>query len=269
MSVYTISEVEYPSVTTILDLKDKSKALMYWQKNTIKDWLTLNIQSLDNNNLESIKKFIKDAIDSPYNISEEAKGTGTIVHDLIEKYIKEGSIVVGKSNHEVDNSFSAFRNWERENINKWLESEKKIYSKQYCYAGMMDALAEMKDGKIYLIDFKTSKGFYDGYDEQISAYRYARTNLRDVKVKFVHDKKDQIFEKVEDFTNVNIDGMGILRLDKLTGMPEWKDYSDKYDRALKAFLTLTDYYYLSKNRRLKNNPIANNLKAKNQKKLGV
>ncbi len=267
MSVYTINGIEYPSVTTIQDLRDKSKVLMYWQKNTIKDWLTLNISSLNNTNLESIKTFIKDAVDSPYNISEKAKDTGTIVHDLIEKYIKFESMTSEGLNQEVDKSFSAFLTWEKENINKWLESEKKIYNEKICYAGTMDALAEMKDGKIYLIDFKTSKGFYDGYDEQLSAYRYARGHLRDCEIEFVHSVKDKIFKKKEQFPHVEIDGMGILRLDKLTGMPEWKDYSDKYERSLKAFFTLTDYYYLAKNRRLKNNPIVNGLKIK--KNIGV
>jgi|GEM_PF-5374228 len=60
--------------------------------------------------------------------------------------------------------------------------------------------------------------------------------------------------------------MGILRLDKDTGLPEWKDYSDKYETKLISFLSLLDYYYKDKKRRLKNNPRVLGYKEKIEKR---
>ena len=53
---------------------------------------------------------------------------------------------------------------------------------------------------------------------------------------------------------VQVDGCGVLRLDKITGQPEFKDYSEGYERKLGAFLALVEFYYKDKKRRLKNNP---------------
>ena len=106
-----------------------------------------------------------------------------------------------------------------------------IYNADLGIAGTLDAIATLKNGERTLIDFKSSKGFYDGYDMQIYAYRY------------MAEQKGEV-----------LNGQGILRLDKATGEPEYKAYKNKnYERKLKAFMALVDFYYLIKNRRLKNN----------------
>ena len=76
-------------------------------------------------------------------------------------------------NEQLQNSIKAFLKWENENNVQWLESEKKIYSKQYEYAGTLDAEA-MVNGELAIIDFKTSNGIYDEYCLQVSAYKQAR-----------------------------------------------------------------------------------------------
>ena len=55
------------------------------------------------------------------------------------------------------------------------------------------------------------------------------------------------------YPEMRIDGMGVLRLDKVTGLPEFKDYSKNYDKCLRTFKALCEYYYCEKKRRLKNN----------------
>ena len=87
-------------------------------------------------------------------------------------------------------------------------------------------------GKLAVIDFKTSKGFYDGYDMQIAAYAYAYAEN----------------------TGREADEIGILRLDKLTGEPFYKDYTKKREAAFDTFCFLLQFYYRYKKRRLKNNP---------------
>ena len=88
-----------------------------------------------------------------------------------------------------------------------------------------------KDDKLYLYDFKTSNGFYDTYGKQISAYKQA----------------------FEEETCEDIDGIGIIRFDKNTGEYEIKDYTKDYDKEIKAFLKLLEFYYIDKKRKLKNN----------------
>ena len=105
-----------------------------------------------------------------------------------------------------------------------------IISAEHCYAGTLDAVAKIGDKK-YVIDFKTSKGFYSGYQKQISAYALAYTEM----------------------TGIPVDGCGILRIDKESGLPEWKDCTKNRERKESAFLKLLDFFYEDKKRRLKNN----------------
>ena len=75
----------------------------------------------------------------------------------------------------------------------------------------------MFDGKKYVIDWKSSKAIYaSDYGPQIAAYR-------------------STFDDVE--------GCGILRLDKLTGEPEWKDFSKRYESDLNIFNKMVELYF--------------------------
>ena len=40
-----------------------------------------------------------------------------------------------------------------------------------------------------------------------------------------------------------IEGCGVLRLDKETGLPEWKDTSKTYEQDLKVFNSMVQLYY--------------------------
>jgi hypothetical protein len=220
---YDINEQQYPSVTTILDVLDKP-ALKQWAVNSACDYMHRNPDNLD------YDQAIEQARVEWRNISNDAMNIGTEIHDLIEKYIKHGRDAVGDLKPEVENGFLAFLEWEQENIEEWTESERTVFDPESCYAGTLDACAKLKNGKYYVIDFKSSKGFYSGYDMQIAAYRHA-------------------YEKMN---NTKMDGMGVLRLDKETGLPEFKDYSKVYDKKLNAFIKLLDFYYAVAARRCKN-----------------
>jgi len=222
--LYNINGGQYPSVTTVLGILDKPQ-LLQWAVNSACDYIKNNPE-----NIRDLSEAIEKARAEWRNISNDAMNIGTEIHDLIEKYIKHGRDAIGELKPEVENGFLAFLQWEEENIDEWTESERTVYDPANCYAGTLDACAKLKNGKYYVIDFKSSKGFYDGYDQQIAAYRFA-------------------YEKE---MKVEMDGMGVLRLDKETGLPEFKDYSKVYTAKLNAFLRLLDYYYAAKNRRCKN-----------------
>jgi hypothetical protein len=234
-----INDIEYPSVTTILKQLNKP-ALIGWAVKMCAEWIQTKADKDPNGmyilNDEDVEKMTKE-----YKaVSEEAMDIGSEVHNHIESYVKaklrgESYDVKGEKRDEVQNGFLAFLGWEKEYVESWIESEVKVdYEKesQYCYCGIVDGVAKFKDGRTMLIDFKVSKGIYPEYITQLSAYRNA----------------------YEQYSGKPIDDMGILRLDKLTGEPEWKEYDeDKYIAEINSFLKLVDYYY-SKPRRLKNNP---------------
>jgi len=227
MSSYKLNDISYPSVTTVLGILDKSAALIQWAANCAIDYIQEGLKDES----REVDEVLQKSRFEWRSVSKEACDIGSEVHALIEVYIKQGKDTIGKLRPEVENAFLAFLEWEKQNVSKWFWSEKSVHSEKYGYAGTADGLAEFLDGRIMLIDFKSSKGFYDGYDMQICAYRNA----------------------VEENEDIKIDGQGVLRLDKLTGEPEFKEYPE-YEKTLRSFLKLLDFYYSSKKRRLKNNP---------------
>jgi hypothetical protein len=226
---YDINDQQYPSVTTILDILDKP-ALKQWAVNSACDYIKREAGWEIIESSEDLIDVIEMARTEWKNISNDAMNIGSEIHDLIEKYIKDGRDAVGELKPEVENGFLAFLEWEQENIEEWTESERTVFDPIACYAGTLDACAKLKNGKYYVIDFKSSKGFYSGYDMQIAAYRYA----------------------YEQEMKIRMDGMGVLRLDKETGLPEFKDYSKVYEKKLTAWKKLLDYWYAAANRRCKN-----------------
>lgn len=236
---YDIDGIEYPSVTTILGVLDKGDALLGWAARCATQYVRINHERL------GIDKALDLASSHWKEAREEAADIGSEIHGLIHKYIKFGRDATGSYRPEVERGFLAFLEWEKTHEINWLDTEITVVSRIHGFAGTLDALC-LFEGKKYLIDFKSSKGFYDGFDMQLAAYRLGAAEC-----------------------GKETEGCGILRLDKGTGIPEWKDYSAVQKRAEDAFLALAKFYYLQKNRRLKNNPFTLNAKPKNEKEIYV
>ena len=222
---YDIEGKQYPSVTTVLDILDKP-ALKQWAVNMACDYIAEALHA----DVPTISEKVEEARTEWKNQSQEALDIGSEVHEIIEEHIAGNPALIDQLRPEVIKAYEAFCKWEEENIDCWLHSEMTVYSHQLCIAGTLDAVAKLKDGRTVVIDFKSSKGFYEGYGEQTAIYRHC----------------------YESMNATDLDGNLVLRLDKVTGMPEAKDYSDKYDQQLFAFIKLLDYWYAAKKRRCKN-----------------
>lgn len=221
---YELDNITWPSVTTILNVLGKGDALLGWAAKCAANYIR------DNAGTVGLKVACDLASVKWREARDEAADIGTEIHNLIHKYIKYGKDAAGQMRPEVENGFLAFLDWEKEHKVQWISTELTVCSRVHGYAGTLDAIC-LFDGRKMLIDFKSSKGFYDGYEMQLAAYRLAAAEQ-----------------------GSQTEGCGILRLDKETGAPEWKDYSDVQDQATNAWIALVKFYYLQKNRRLKNNP---------------
>lgn len=228
---YNINNVEWPSVTTVLGLLDKGDALLQWGVNCALAYVREHAVAEDFETvLLMAKTHWREARDEAADIGKE-------IHELIKVYIRHGRDAVGVYRPEVENGFLAFLQWELDNGIEWLEAEKQVFDGIHGYAGTLDAKCRFTKGafvgRVFVIDFKSSKGIYDGYAEQVAAYRHADSLA----------------------TSVPADGCGILRLDKETGIPEFKDTSGAYEEKLAFFLKLLECFYMQKNRRLAGNPL--------------
>lgn len=168
-----------------------------------------------------------------HDVLNTASTIGTYTHKSIEHFIKNGSqpdfsdIPIQYKNRVI-NAFNSFLSWWRvinSNNYKILMQEHKLICKYF--GGTLDLLIEI-NGKIYLVDFKTSNHSSYKHFLQLSAYRYM---LREVE-------------------GIEVDGCIILMLDKQSDMFvemflnfDIQEHLDYINQCEEAFLSLVYAYY--------------------------
>jgi hypothetical protein len=162
------------------------------------------------------------------NVSKKACDIGSEAHNAIEKHLqgKDYALITKRAKR----SFQAFLDWQKEVDLKPIKLEHTVWGDRW--AGTLDFVGNYK-GKLYVIDWKTSKAFYPEMNYQVAAYRNAAQ-----------------YPCLEDICNSNgfypldkIEGCGILRLDKEFGMPYFKDTSKSYERDFVVFNFMVDLFY--------------------------
>lgn len=212
-------DIYYPSVTTVLDCFPKGAQFTQW---------------------------LKDVGNEAKIIAERAAESGSKVHDGIEiiisgaeKYWDE------KQYNEAEwNGLLKFKDFYENFVEEIYACELNIFSHKYKYAGTIDLVCKLKDGKIWLIDHKFGNAVYDNYFLQVAAYRSAFNELN---------------------SNIKIEAHGILHLKAAT---RGRDKSEKniqgkgwklvvppktYEQDWKIFKSTLDiYYYLNPEPKPKN-----------------
>lgn len=240
---YYIDGVEYPSVTAIID-QLFHPALLYWAVKEAVNYIGDKLDKVISGELELDKissvKLLEEAKKEHERIRDQAADVGSKTHKVIELFVKgEDWQSYLKDKDEIVEPFGAFLEWDEKNRLDVMYSEAVVCSKKYKYAGTLDIIGFLKD-KLYIIDLKTSSAFREGYKMQLSAYRQAVDESGGVWVK---NYNEYVFKPIPH----KVQRMGILRLDKETGKPYFKEYDNKtYRRHLKMFLCLCKFYHLKK-----------------------
>ncbi len=176
---------------------------------------------------------------------KEAASTGTSAHEWIEQYIKasiandEYTKLITQTNEyrkskgldllptaifplpkaekETKIITDQFVQWVADNKIKFLESEKKMYSRANWYAGTVDTVF-IKDGKKYIGDIKTSSGIYGReYFFQMAGYQIMLEEMGETDFHgstIIRCGKDGSFE-VKDSFDLEADKEGFLAALKL------------------------------------------------------
>lgn len=172
----TKDETRVKSVTTIIGNQ------LGWSKNGLIGW-----------NVKLMKQGI-----NPYVELKKAGRIGTLAHIMIEQFIKGGSVNLdGYSPGEISKAKTAyygFYKWFKDNDVKFLETEMQLVSDKYKFGGTFDAVAVV-NGKIMLLDWKTTNACHDEFIIQLAAYR-------------------QLWAENNEYDTIKIKGAILLRLDK-------------------------------------------------------
>lgn len=169
---YWINGKRRMGVTGITGAIDKSFALIPWALNEAEAFLVANWPqwepSLEERSalFHSMKKAHEVVRDAAASIGKEA-------HAWIEEYIHAKMTFLLPPEKPLEkkarSSVEAYLAWESEHNVQYVASERLVYSKIHDFCGTLDLVAYV-DGRLSLIDFKTSNDFREEYRVQTAAY---------------------------------------------------------------------------------------------------
>ncbi len=145
-----------------------------------------------------------------------AADIGTLTHKWIEDWIQNPKL---EPNPEIEHITKKFVDWATINKVKFLESEIRVYSEKYWYAGTCDLVMEI-DGKVWIGDIKTSSGIAPENFFQTSAYQ---TALQEMQSKY---------PEVEGNIIINCKKTGEFHVERSYG---YKDNFDSFLACLKIY----------------------------------
>jgi len=216
-----------PNATSIIGMKDKSGALMYWQRKLIGEAFRKNFPAgktftMNDKQLIRVEDTIKNAAT---DASDEAKQVGTDTHNYCEARLSNAPALM-PSHPEATNACNAFENWLSGHKVEPMFLEKQLFSLRHIFCGTVDFIGKI-NGVLTLADFKTSKRLYNDHFMQASAYK----------------------EAFEEEFGAEIEQRAVIRFCKETGNYEFHILPDSHERDFAAFKSLQAIFHYEKETR--------------------
>lgn len=143
-----------PGTTTIIGRFKESGALIAWAYKRGKEGLEL------------------------YDSRDKAAEIGTVVHDMVERFIAKDSpqkaleaLSIQEDIKAATSAYDAFIEWWESNKFEVVQQEISLVSENHRFGGTPDAIAKDSKGRLVLLDWKTADGVYMDYLCQLGAYR--------------------------------------------------------------------------------------------------
>jgi len=165
---YTLDGQHVAGVTTILSRGLAKPALIDWAGRTtagyaIDHWAELAELQLS----ERLRRLERARFDA----RDTAAVRGTAVHQLAQRLAAGEEIDVPE---ELVGHVDAYLRFTEEWRPREILVEAPIFSRQFRYAGTLDLVADLADGRRWLLDWKTAgSGVFPDNALQLAAYRYA------------------------------------------------------------------------------------------------
>lgn len=172
--LYMVDDEAVPNVTNITGVIAKN-GLDGWKFKQAIEHLEPRLKpGLDE---VAIRRLLDDASVAADRVTREAGYIGSSVHkwieERVEKKIAGRDVEYTLPDHSaVRAGVEAFLDWEIEAGPRYIASERKVYSREHRFVGTLDMLAEI-DGKLSIVDLKTSNRIYAEHWLQTAAYQIA------------------------------------------------------------------------------------------------
>lgn len=154
---YRIDGCKVPGVTTILGRFKDSGGLMYWA-------------------FEQGKAAERGEIATLYESRDAAAEAGTLAHAMVQAHQDWGPMPV-KEDYlfdiwtQAEKGFKNYLTWAENTKIQVVHQEVEFVSRQFRYGGCIDAIGRDSQGRLCMIDWKTSNAIYPDYLCQVVAYQ--------------------------------------------------------------------------------------------------
>ncbi|MEM9610956.1 MAG: hypothetical protein AAGA99_26340 [Actinomycetota bacterium] len=169
---YQLDGAKAPGVTTIIGDGIPKPALVAWGPRMVAEFVADHLDELPGM-LQSFGHdgFVRMLKDTPYNERDKAARRGTEVHKLAEQIIDGDEIdVPDELTGHVDSYIDFLNDWDVEPV----LVEGVVVNRRHGYMGTLDLIARLADGRVWLIDLKTTRsGIFGETAIQLAAYRWA------------------------------------------------------------------------------------------------
>jgi len=180
-------------------------------------------------------------------VKSKSAEEGTLLHETIEAILNKKEVAIPDL---IKPAVNAFLDLQRQIEITPIKIEERVVSKKHRYAGTLDVLAKV-DGKLCIVDIKTSNSIYRDYNIQTSAYVQAvlEDNPAPLSRMILRIDQAQVCKKCgakmrSKGGNIKIRGGEILcnhAWDEVTGEIELKEITD-FEKDFKAFLASKDLW---------------------------
>jgi hypothetical protein len=208
---YRRNELYYPSVSSILNYFPKNQFFHSW---------------------------LKDVGHNSDIIASKAAGEGTQVHNAVEAFLNGEEIkwldAFGNAMYSLDvwKMILKFADFWNKHKPELVAAEYHLFSDQYRYAGTADIIVRL-NGKLWLLDVKTSNSLHTSYDLQLAAYAKAWSETHNEPIEETGILWLKASTRGEDKKGEKIQGAGW----------QLKVVSD-IDRNFEMFTKIQDIYHL-------------------------
>jgi hypothetical protein len=166
---YRWRDETFDSVTTIISGGVPRPALKAWGERLVAETAVAKASTWAQMEPDEAIDWLKR---SPWRETDRAAVAGSDIHAWAERWalgLAPSIDDLPEAQRPYAQGFAAFvSDWHP----CWEMSEATVYNRRYGYAGTLDAVVNLADRGVALIDFKTGKGVYGEVALQLAAYRH-------------------------------------------------------------------------------------------------
>ncbi len=164
---YTLDGQRVPSVTSVLNDGVPKPQLISWAARTVAEVAVNRWDELGDLPVTDRLDLLKSAHRTQ---RDKAAGRGTDLHSVYEALVLGHDTEIAPEHRQAADLMVKLT--DQLDIQPVLV-ERPIASRRWKYAGTPDLIADLRDGKRWLLDLKTGTGVYDSHVLQVAAYRFA------------------------------------------------------------------------------------------------